>query len=79
MSKIISISGKDYLTIEEAAFYAGVSTRQFNACRDKYRLQSRKFMGKVLYRKEDIKEAIEMAFSEAEEGRIDYTTLYVPD
>ena len=57
--KVISVLGKDYLTLDEAAFYAGVSSSQFRARAKTYGIHPRKFMGKMLYRKADIQQAIE--------------------
>jgi hypothetical protein len=50
---------KDYLTIEEAAGYCGVSLSQFKAKRNQVGLCPLRFMGKVLYRRRDLAEAIE--------------------
>ena len=45
------LAGKDWLTVEEAAHYCGVSTSQFNAKTAEYGLEPRRFMGKKLYEK----------------------------
>ena len=45
------LAGKDWLTVEEAAHYCGVSTSQFNAKASEYGLEPRRFMGKKLYEK----------------------------
>jgi CRP-like cAMP-binding protein len=50
---------KDYLTIEEAAAYCGVSVSHFTRERTEYRLGALLFMGKKLFRKTDIQAAIE--------------------
>lgn len=47
----INIMGKDWLTVEEAAFYCGVSVAQFNAKAPDLGLAPRNFMGKKLYEK----------------------------
>lgn len=55
------LSGKDWLTVEEAAFYCGVSTSQFNAKANEYSLVPRNFMGKKLYEKTSLYSAIHKA------------------
>lgn len=45
------LAGKDWLTVEEAAHYCGVSASQFSAKAPEYSLEPRKFMGKKLYEK----------------------------
>lgn len=57
--ELINLLGKDYLTVIEAAHYAGVSVAQFNRHRKAYGITPRRFMGKVLYRKADLQAAIE--------------------
>lgn len=42
----IDLSGKDWLTVEEAAHYCGVSVSQFNTKAGEYDLSPRQFMGK---------------------------------
>ncbi|MCO7456857.1 helix-turn-helix domain-containing protein [Stenotrophomonas maltophilia] len=54
----VDLSGKDWLTIEEAAHYCGVSVSQFNARAHEYDLDPRKFMGKKLYAKSALYQAI---------------------
>lgn len=54
----IDLSGKDWLTVEEAAHYCGVSVSQFNARAHEYDLDPRKFMGKKLYAKTALHQAI---------------------
>ncbi|HDX0952012.1 MULTISPECIES: hypothetical protein [Stenotrophomonas] len=54
----IDLSGKDWLTAEEAAHYCGVSVSQFNARAHEYDLHPRKFMGKKLYEKSALYQAI---------------------
>ncbi|MDJ1627013.1 hypothetical protein [Stenotrophomonas sepilia] len=54
----IDLSGKDWLTAEEAAHYCGVSVSQFNARAHEYDLHPRKFMGKKLYEKSVLYQAI---------------------
>lgn len=54
----IDLSGKDWLTAEEAAHYCGVSVSQFNARAHEYDLDPRKFMGKKLYEKSALYQAI---------------------
>ncbi|WP_041863872.1 DNA-binding protein [Stenotrophomonas muris] len=54
----IDLSGKDWLTAEEAAHYCGVSVSQFNARAHEHDLHPRKFMGKKLYAKTALYQAI---------------------
>lgn len=58
------LAGKGWLTIEEAAFYYGVSVAQLNAKPPEYSLDPRKFMRKKLYEKA----ALYRAISYVEEG-----------
>lgn len=52
------LSGKDWLTVEESAFYCGVSVSQFYSRVEQYNLLPREFMGKKLYEKAELYEAI---------------------
>ncbi len=52
------ISGKDWLTVEQAAFYCGVSVAQFNAKAPSLGLAPRNFMGKKLFEKAALHRAI---------------------
>lgn len=52
------LSGKDWLTVDEAAHYCGVSRSQFDARAPDYGLQPRNFMGKKLYEKSQLYQAI---------------------
>ncbi|WP_329847223.1 hypothetical protein [Stenotrophomonas sepilia] len=54
----IDLSGKDWLTVDEAACYCGVSASQFNARAHEYELKPRNFMGKKLYEKAALYKAI---------------------
>lgn len=54
----VDLSGKDWLTVDEAAHYCGVSVSQFNARAHEYDLDPRKFMGKKLYAKAALYQAI---------------------
>ena len=54
----VDLSGKDWLTADEAAHYCGVSVSQFNARAHEYDLHPRKFMGKKLYEKAALYQAI---------------------
>jgi len=60
MNKLeLNLLGKDFLDAREAAHYSCVSLRQFQAkCRE-YGIFPKKFMGKLVYRKMDLKKAIE--------------------
>ncbi len=55
------LSGKDWLTADEAAFYCGVSVAQFNAKAPECGLEPRNFMGKKLYEKAGLHRAIHAA------------------
>lgn len=57
----INLSGKDWLTVDEAAHYCGVSRSQFDARAAEYNLQPRQFMGKKLYEKSVLYAAISSA------------------
>lgn len=57
----IDLSGKDWLTAEEAAYYCGVSISQFNTKAAGYSLAPRNFMGKKLYEKAALYRAIHEA------------------
>lgn len=59
----INLAGKDYYTPEEAAAYCGVSISQFDAHKKQHGLVACSFMGKALYRKTDLKTAIEREFT----------------
>ncbi|MNB89413.1 hypothetical protein D3C81_578620 [compost metagenome] len=52
------ILGKEWLTVDEAAHYCGVSASQFNARAHEYELEPRNFMGKKLYEKSALYQAI---------------------
>lgn len=54
----LNLAGKDWLTIEEAAHYCGVSVSQFKAKAREYDLDPREFMGKKLYEKSALYQAI---------------------
>lgn len=54
-----NLLGKDYLTTDEAAHYACVSSSQFRGRAREYGIEPIEFMGKKLYRKTDIQRAIE--------------------
>lgn len=53
------LSGKEWFTTDEAAHYAGVSSAQWRAHREEYGIMPVRFMGKMLFRKQDIDKAIE--------------------
>jgi hypothetical protein len=57
----LDLSGKDWLTVEEAAHYCGVSNSQFRKNAMGYGLTPRRFMGKQLYEKAALYAAIEGA------------------
>ena len=54
-----NLLGKDYLTEKEAAHYCGVCLRQFQIKRKHEGIMCIKFMGKKLFRKQDLVRAIE--------------------
>jgi hypothetical protein len=54
----IDLSGKDWLTVPEAAFYCGVSEDHFRRKATAYGLVPRNFMGKQLYEKAALYAAI---------------------
>lgn len=54
----IDISGKDWLTVTEAAFYCGVSEDHFRRRAAEYGLVPRNFMGRQLYEKAALYAAI---------------------
>lgn len=56
--KVANILGKDWFTIDEAAFYCGVSISHFKAREPDYALLPRRFMGKKLYEGAALYEAI---------------------
>ncbi|GLQ96423.1 hypothetical protein [Dyella mobilis] len=55
----IDISGKDWLTEPEAAYYCGVSLRKFQTDYLALGVRPRRFMGKKLYSKSELFELIE--------------------
>jgi hypothetical protein len=55
----VSLAGKDYLTIPDAAEYCGVSERQFRKKAPDMGLVPLEGMGKLIYRKTDLKHALE--------------------
>jgi hypothetical protein len=59
----IDLAGKDWLTVEEAAHYCGVSDSQFRKNANAYGLVAKRFMGKQLYAKSDLYAAINGAES----------------
>jgi hypothetical protein len=61
MGKELDIAGKDWLTVEEAAHYCGVSKSQFAACAPDYGLVARRFMGKKLFERAALYAAIAKA------------------
>lgn len=61
VQRFINILGKDYLTEQDAAFYACVSYSQFREHARDHGLLPFSFMGRRLYRKADVQRAIETA------------------
>lgn len=54
----MNIAGKDWLTVDEAAHYCGVSNSQFRKHAASYGICPRNFMGKQLYEKNALYTAI---------------------
>ncbi|WP_282296156.1 hypothetical protein [Stenotrophomonas sp. PS02289] len=54
----INLAVKDWLTVEEAAFYCGVSRSQFDSHISAHAIEPRNFMGKKLYEKAALYRAI---------------------
>lgn len=50
----IAAMHKPWLTMEEAAFFCGVSLSQFKAKRNEVGLNPRRFMGKLLFSREEL-------------------------
>lgn len=64
--------GKDYLTMNEAALYCGVSESQFDSQYKHYGLLAVPFMGTLLFRKLDLQGAIEKQWQKYTELPSDY-------
>ncbi|WP_414615157.1 hypothetical protein [Stenotrophomonas pavanii] len=54
----LDIVGKDWLTVDEAAHYCGVSRSQFDSNIADYGIEPRNFMGRKLYEKAALYSAI---------------------
>jgi hypothetical protein len=61
MPSDLNITGKDWLTEIEAAHYCGVSKSQFAARAADYGISAKRFMGKKLYERDALHEAISTA------------------
>ena len=61
MTKEFTLAGKDWFTEVEAAHYCGVSKSQFAARAPEYGIAARRFMGKKLYERAALHEAISKA------------------
>ena len=61
MTKEFNLAGKDWFTEAEAAHYCGVSVRQFAARSTDYGISAKRFMGKKLYERAALHEAISTA------------------
>ncbi|NID06832.1 hypothetical protein HBF26_18240 [Luteibacter jiangsuensis] len=57
--KSLNIAGKDWFTEEEAAFYCGVSLRQFQTHYGELGIQPRRFMGRKLFARDELSAVIE--------------------
>lgn len=62
------LSELDYLTTEEAAEYCRVSPNQFREHAPAMGLMPCKFMGKILYRKVDLKSVLENVWLQSSRG-----------
>ncbi|HEL4265727.1 TPA: hypothetical protein UM524_004320 [Stenotrophomonas maltophilia] len=71
----VDLSGKDWLTADEAAHYCGVSISQFKTKAHEYDLDPREFMGKKLYEKSALYQAIYGAKAWARSSPTAATTL----
>lgn len=61
MAKDLNLEGKDWFTEIEAAHYCGVSKSQFAARAVGYGISAKRFMGKKLYERAALHEAISRA------------------
>lgn len=52
--KPLNIAGKDWFTEEEAAFYSGVSLRQFQTHYQSLGIAPKRFMGRKLFAREEL-------------------------
>ena len=57
----MNLAGKDFFTEDEAAHYACVSKSQFRKLRHQAGILHFSFMGKNVYRRDDIKAALDAA------------------
>jgi hypothetical protein len=57
-----NLAGKDFFTEKEAAHYCGVSPSQFRKKHGEYGITSSNFMGKRMYRKDDLRRALESSW-----------------
>src|SRR3546814_16605912 len=65
VTKQADIAGKDFLDEQEAAHYACVSYSQFRKHDAAFALRAFPWMGKRAFRKDDIRRAMEKAFTRA--------------
>ncbi|QDL29612.1 hypothetical protein [Stenotrophomonas maltophilia] len=68
------IRGKDWLTVDEAAHYCGVSSRQFRRNAPDLGLVPRNFMGKQLYEKNELYKSIQNASDWTTRGHVGSNT-----
>jgi hypothetical protein len=66
----VNLAGKDYFTQEEAAHYACVSESQFRAKSAEYGLLGFWWMGKKVYRKVDVQQAMEAEWQKSPQGAV---------
>ena len=59
--KLISLLGKDYFSLTEAAHYANVSESQFKKHFKQHGIRSFKFMCRVQFKRDEIESAMESA------------------
>lgn len=57
-AKPLNIAGKDWFTEEEAAFYSGVSLRQFQTHYQSLGVARKRFMGRKLFAREELHRVI---------------------
>lgn len=68
------IRGKDWLTVDEAAHYCGVSARHFRRSAPDLGLVPRNFMGKQLYEKNELYRSIQNASDWTTRGHVGSNT-----
>lgn len=72
------ISGKEWLTVDEAAHYCGVAPRHFRRSAPSLGLVPRNFMGKQLYEKNELYRAIHSSSDWITRGPVGAAPTSVP-